>query len=66
MGHPTVSEKCVMDNYIREKITRRLFIHGSSSIQISYFSQTLILNEEELVPDKEREILSPKLRDYLS
>ena len=47
-----------MDNYIREEITHRIFIHGSPSVQISYVSKTLILDKEELVLDKERDILS--------
>ena len=54
-----------MDKYIKEEITYKIFIYGSSSIQISYVSKTLILNKEELVFDKEREILSPKSRHYL-
>ena len=55
-----------MDDYVREEITRRIFIHGSPNVQISYASKTLILDKKELVLDKEREILSPKSRDYLS
>ena len=55
-----------MGNYIREEIARKIFIHGSPSVQISYVLKTLILNKEELVLDKEREILSPKSRDYFS
>ena len=58
--HPTAHEKGIMENYIREEIARRIFIHESPSVQISYISKTLILNKEELVLDKEREILSPK------
>ena len=55
-----------MNKFIRERITRRIFIHRFPSIQISYVSKALILIKEELVFDKEREILSPKSRDYLS
>ena len=49
-----------MNDYIREEIIRRIFIHGFPSAQISYVSKTLILDKEEVVLDKEREILSPK------
>ena len=55
-----------MDDYIREEITHKIFIHRSPNVQISYASKTLILDKEELVLDKERKILSPKLRDHLS
>ena len=55
-----------MDDYIMEEITRMIFIHGSPNVQISYALKTLILDKEELVLDKERNILLPKLRDYLS
>ena len=85
-----------MDDYIREEITRRIFIHGSPHVQIPYASKALILNKVvsqriilkrksifyplfleriilelilnkgKLVFDKERDILSPKSRDYLS
>ena len=65
-SHPTTYEKGIMDNYIREEITCRIFFHGSPSVQISYVLKTLIINKEELVLDKEREILSPKSQDYLS
>ena len=51
-----------MDDYIRDEITRRIFIHGSPNVQIPNASKTLILDKEELVLDKERKILSPKLR----
>ena len=56
----------VIDSYIREEITRRIFIHGSPSFQISYVSKTLVIDKEELVLDKEIEILSPKSHDYIS
>ena len=56
-----------MDKFIKKGITGRIFIHISPSIQISYVSKALILNKEELVFDKEREILSLKSQDdYLS
>ena len=55
-----------MDDYIREEITRRIFIHGSPNVQIPCASKALILDKEELVLDNERNILSSKLRDYLS
>ena len=42
-----------------------IFIHRSPGIQISYVLIALILNKEELILDKEREILSTKSRDYL-
>ena len=58
-GHRTAYGKGIMDNYIREEIAHRIFIHGSPSIQISYVSKILILDKEELVLDKEREILLP-------
>ena len=55
-----------MDKYIKEGITCKISIHRSPGIQISYVLKELILNKEELVLDKEREILSTKSRDYLS
>ena len=55
-----------MDEYIREEIASGIFINGSPNVQISYASKKLILDKEELVIDKEREILSPRSRDYLS
>ena len=65
-GHPITYGKFVMDKYIKEEITPKIFIHGSPSIRISYVSKTKILNKEELVLEKEREILSPKSQDCLS
>ena len=37
---------------------RRIFIHRSLGIQISYISKALILNKGELVVDKEIDIIS--------
>ena len=46
--------------------TQKIFIREFPSFQISYFSKTLILDKEELILDKEGEILSLKLQDFLS
>ena len=52
---------------------RRIFISGFPSFQIHYFPKRLIFDKEELILDKEglildmgKEILSPRLRDFLS
>ena len=49
-----------MDDYIKGEITSKIIIHGSPNVRIPYASKTLI-PKEELVLDKERNILSPKL-----
>ena len=53
--------------------TQKIFIREFPNFLMSYFSKTLnldkeelILDKEELVLDKEGEILSLKLRDFLS
>ena len=50
-----------MDDYIRGEITSKIIIHGSLNVRIPYASKTLIPDKEELVLDKKRNILSPKL-----
>ena len=46
--------------------TQRIFIHEFPSFQVSSFLKTSILDKEELILDKEGEILTLKLRDFLS
>ena len=45
---------------------QNIFIHEFPSFQVSYYSKTLIIDKEELILDKEGDILSLKLRDFLS
>ena len=62
-----------MENDTKAKNTQRIFISGFPSVQIHYFPKGLILdkeelifNKEELILDIEEEILSPRLRYFLS
>ena len=48
-----------MDKDTKAENTQKIFISGFPSVQIHYFSKGLIL-------DMEDEILSPRLRDFLS
>ena len=48
-----------MDKYTKEENKQKIFISGFPSFQIPYFPKSLIL-------DKEEEILSLRLRDFLS
>ena len=45
-SHPTTYGKFIMDKYIKEEITHRIFIHGSPGIQISYVSKNKSLIRE--------------------
>ena len=55
-----------MEKDTKAKNTQRIFINGFHSLQIHYFLKGLILDNEELILDMEEEILSPRLRDFLS
>ena len=55
-----------MDKYTKEKNTLKIFISVFPSFQIPYFPKRIILGKEELIFDKEEEILSLRLRDFLS
>ena len=46
--------------------TKKIFISEFPSFQIPYFLKSLILDKEKLTLDKEEEILSLRLRDFLS
>ena len=46
--------------------TQKIFISGFPNVQIYYFLKGLILDKEESIIDMEDEILSPRLRDFLS
>ena len=69
VDRPTAYEWLDKNKYVKEKITHRMFIYGSSSIQIRYVSITSTLNKEELVFDKERfylqndDIILPKIKE---
>ena len=63
---PSAYDKFVMDKWIKTENTQNIFIHEFPGFLISYFSKTLILDRKELILDKEGEILSLKLRDFLS
>ena len=58
-AHPFTYVKFVMDKYMKEKNMQKIFISRFPSFQILYFSKRIIL--EELILDKEEEILSLKL-----
>ena len=62
-----------MENDTKAENTQRIFISGFPSFQIHYFSKRLIFDKEKLIFDKEglildmgEDILSPRLRDFLS
>ena len=55
-----------MDKYTKAKDMQKIFINGFPSFQIPYFLKRVILGKEELILDKEEEILSLRLRDFLS
>ena len=65
-GHSTTYEKFVMDKYTKAKNMQKIFIGGFPIFQIPYFSKKLIIDKEELIIDKENDILSPRLRDFFS
>ena len=44
---------------------QKIFISGFPNFQIPYFPKRLIINKEELILDKEEDILSLRLRDFL-
>ena len=54
-----------MDKYIEAEITQNVFIHRFPTFQNLLLLGRLIIDKEELVFDKERNILSQKSRDYL-
>ena len=58
-GHPTACGKFVMDKYIKAKNMQKIFISGFPSFQIPSFPKRLII-------DKEADILSLRLKDFLS
>ena len=66
IGHPTVYEKFVMENNTKVKNKQKIFTNGFSSFQIHYFPKGLIIDKEELILDMDEEILSPRLRNFLS
>ena len=55
-----------MDKYINAENTQMIFISGFPSFQIPYFLKILIFDKEQLIIDMEEEILSLRLRDFLS
>ena len=55
-----------MEKDTKAKNMQRIFISKFPSVQIQYFPKGLILDKEELILDMEEEILSPRLRDFLS
>ena len=63
---PSAYAKFVMEKDTKAENTQRIFINRFPSVQIHYFPKGLILYKEELILDIEEEILSPKLRDFLS
>ena len=46
--------------------TQKIFISRFSSFQIPYFPKILIIDKEELTLNKEEDILSLRLIDFLS
>ena len=55
-----------MNKCTKEENTQKIFINGFPNFQIPYFPKRLILHKEELILNKEEEILSLRLRDFLS
>ena len=55
-----------MDKYMKAENTQKMFISWFPNFQIPYFLKRIILSKEELILDKEEEILSLRLRDFLS
>ena len=55
-----------MDKYMKAENTQKIFINRFLNFQIPYFPKRLIFNIEELILDKEEEILSLRLRYFLS
>ena len=55
----------VMDKCMNTENTQKIFISGFPSFQIPYFPKRSILDKEELILNKEGEILSLGLRDFL-
>ena len=55
-----------MEKDTKTENTQRIFIGGFPNVQLHYFSKGLILDKEELILDMEKEILSLRLRDFLS
>ena len=63
---PFAYGKSVMENDTKAENTQRIFISRFPNVQIDYFSKGLILDMGELILDMEEEILSLRLRDFLS
>ena len=57
-GHPTKYGKFVMDKYIKAENTLKRYLFTDFPVFIPYFPKRLTLNKEELIIDKEEEILS--------
>ena len=62
-----------MDKYMKTENTQKIFFSEFPSFQIPYFPKRLILDKEELILgneelilDMKKEILSLRLRDFLS
>ena len=66
VNHPITYGKFVMDKYTKTENILNIFINGFPSFQIPYFPKRLIIDKKELIFDKEEEILSLRLRDFLS
>ena len=54
-----------MNKYTKAENTQNIFISIFPSFQIPYFQKRLIIDKEELIFNKEEEILSLRLRDFL-
>ena len=55
-----------MDKYTKTENTQKIFISEFPSFQIPYFPKKFIIYKEELIIDKENDILSLRLRDFFS
>ena len=65
-GHPIAYGNLVMEKDTKTENMQRIFINGFPNVQIHYFLKGLILDKEELILDMEEEILSLRLRAFLS
>ena len=66
VGHPTAYRKFIMGKNIKVENTQKGYLSAYFLVFIPYFPKRLILDNEELILDKEGGILSLRLRDYLS
>ena len=55
-----------MDKYMKAENTQKIFISEFLNFQIPHFPKRLILGKEELILDMKEEILSLRLRVFLS